>query len=89
MIVAGTDRKECEAIARRLRALAHESDLHVNVHETNDALDVQRLGKLGACTLLADGVVVAHDPFPGDGDLKRLLIASVARTAAHEFGMTA
>jgi hypothetical protein len=87
LTVAGLDRGECARIARRVRALAHDTALEVNVRVTSDAIEVQRLGKLGACTLLANGRFLAQNP--GDVELKRLLVTCVAQTPALEFGMTA
>jgi hypothetical protein len=76
--VAGLDRGGCDQLARRLRTLTRHAALPVDVHVTSDALEVQRVGKLGACTLIADGRIVAQGPLHGDLELEKLLVTWAA-----------
>jgi hypothetical protein len=89
LMVAGLDRGECDRLARRLRTLAQHAALPVVVRITNDAIEVQRLGTLGACALIADGRKVAHSPFPGDAELETLLARWAAPAAADTLEATA
>lgn len=89
LLIAGLDRREDDRLARRLRRLAQHAALPVVVQVTTDALDVQRLGHLGGCTMLADGRRVAERPFPGDAELERLLVTSVAESHDDTFAAPA
>jgi hypothetical protein len=89
VIVAGFDREECKRLARRLRAIAQHAALPMVIRVTGDAIEVQRLGKSGACTLIVDGHKVAQGPFPGDDELEKLLVASVTADTADTFAVTA
>ena len=89
LLVAGLDRREDDRLARRLRRLARHVALPVVVRVTTDAVDVQRLGNLGGCTLLVDGRKVAERPFPGDAEIERRLVTSVAEHNDDTFAATA
>ena len=78
LTIAGLERGPCEQLAQRLRAAARHAAVPVAIRVTTDALDVQRLGTLGACTLLANDRVVARAPWPADVDLERLLVTWAA-----------
>ena len=75
LIVAGLDRTGCDGIARRLRALARHAHVPLDVKVTTDAIDVQRLGKLGAVSLIFGGRTVAQEPLPDDVELEKRLVA--------------
>ena len=78
--VVGLDWEACDWVAERLRVVAKRAALPLDVRVSQDALDVQRSGRIGACTLLSGGHVVAQDPLPDDAGLQRLIVA--ASTAA-------
>jgi hypothetical protein len=81
LLVAGLDSAVCRQVAQRLRVLAQRAGLPVAVRVTSDAIDVQRLGKVGACTLLVDGRKVAENPFGPDADLAMSLASWVSAPA--------
>lgn len=89
LIVAGLDREEDKRVARTLRAIAQHAALPMVIRVTADALEVQRLGKSGVCTLIADGRRVAQSPFPDDAALEKLLVAAVTANAADTFAVPA
>jgi hypothetical protein len=89
LTVAGVDRRHCEEVATRLRGIARRAALPVRVHVTSDAIDVQRTGRLGACTVLADGEVIARDPMPADAELEMRLLTYDESTAPNELDITA
>jgi hypothetical protein len=87
--MAGIDRERSYQLARRVRTLARRAGLSVDVQVTTDALEVQRVGKLGACTLIANGRIVAEDPLPGDSELEKLLADCMASAEEASPGATA
>ena len=89
LIVAGLDRAECQRLAGRLRGIAQQAALPMVIRVTTDAIEVQRLGKFGTCTLIVNGRKVAQNPFPGDARLEKLLLASVTADTADTFAATA
>ncbi len=78
LLVAGLDGAVCRQTAQRLRAIAQRAGLPVVVRVTSDAIEVQRLGTIGMCTLLADGRKVAEGPFGPDADMAASLASWVA-----------
>jgi hypothetical protein len=82
LTVAGLDRGEGNHLAQRLRTLARHANLPVDVRVATDALEIQRVGKLGACTLIADGRIVAQGALPGDAELEKLLVTWAASAEA-------
>ena len=75
--VVGLDRNKDERLARRLRAIARDAHVPIHVRVVADALDVMRVGQLGACRVVDEDGVSAEIP------LKDATLAQFLRSHAY------